>query len=131
MLHEQLTDTVIKCFYKVYNTLGYGFLEKVYQNALSIELRKQGLKIEKQIPIKVFYGSENVGDYIADLIVENLVILELKAGEGVIIEEHEAQLTNYLRATNIEVGLVLFFGKKPMLKRKIFENKYKVLGNTD
>lgn len=125
MLHEELTNQVIKSYYKVYNKLGYGFLEKVYQNALAIELQKSGLTTEKQKPISVYYEEEKVGDYFADLIVNQTVILELKAGEGMIIEEHEAQLTNYLRATDIEVGLVLFFGKTPMLKRKIFENKYK------
>ncbi len=114
MLHEEITGKIIKAFYKVNNSLGYGFLEKVYERALIIELKKQGLQVEQQKNIKV-------GDYYADLIVNNLVIIELKAAES-LCEEHEAQLINYLRATNIEIGLLLNFGKKPEFRRKIFSN---------
>src|SRR4051812_1636751 len=121
MKHQDITEKIIRAFYKVYNTLGYGFLEKVYQNALLIELHKLGLNSVAQLPIDVFYEREKVGFYIADIIVEDVVILELKAGEG-LIEEHEAQLTNYLRATNKEVGLLLGFCKEPVFKRKIFDN---------
>ena len=123
--HSDLTDKIIKAFYKVYNTLGYGFLEKVYENAMSIELRKAGLQHIKQHPIDVFYDEEQVGNYYADIIVEDKVIIELKAAEG-LCEEHEAQLTNYLRATEIEVGLLVNFGKEPQLKRKVFSNAYKM-----
>lgn len=122
--HKDLTDVIIKSYFKVYNTLGYGFLEKVYENALFIELRKQGLFVQKQKAIEVFYEQEIVGDYFADLIVSEKVILELKAAEG-ICEEHENQLINYLKATDIEVGLLLNFGKSPEFKRKIFTNEYK------
>jgi GxxExxY protein len=121
LLHKEITDKILKAFYTVYNVLGYGFLEKVYGNALYIELTKMGLKVIKQLPIKVQYDGQQVGEYFADLIVEDLVIIELKAAEG-IIEEHEHQLLNYLKATDIEVGLLLNFGKKPQFKRKIFQN---------
>ena len=124
MLHENITDKIIGAYYKVYNTLGYGFLEKVYENAMAIELRKSGLKINQQQNIKVYYDSLVIGDYFADLFVEDLVIIELKAAEN-LKEEHEAQLTNYLRATTIEIGLLLNFGKEPQLKRKIFQNRFK------
>ena len=102
--------------------MGYGFLEKVYENALFLELKKLGLRVEKQFPIKVFYGGEQVGVYYADLLVEQCIILELKAAES-IVQENEYQLINYLKATEIEVGLLLNFGKKPQFKRKIFTNK--------
>jgi len=123
-LHQDITEIIIKAFYNVYNELGYGFLEKVYENALMIELKSLGLECEKQKPISVSFKGYNVGEYFADIIVENKVIIELKAAEG-LVEEHEAQLLNYLRATEIEVGLLLNFGKKPQLKRQIFENVYK------
>ncbi len=124
-LHSALTETIIGCFYNVYNKLGYGFLEKVYENALLIELTEAGLSVSSQVPIQVHYKEKNVGNYYADLFVDNKVIIELKAGDGVIIEEHELQLINYLRATDIEVGLLLFFGKKPQFKRKLFTNDLK------
>ena len=124
MLHQELTDKILKSFYKVYNTLGYGFLEKVYENALLIELHEQGLNCEAQFPIKVFYNNKNVGNYVADLIVEELVIVELKAAETLVIE-NEFQLINYLKATEYEVGLLLNFRKKPQFKRKIFTNDRK------
>jgi GxxExxY protein len=124
MKHQEITSIILNCFYKVYNTLGYGFLEKAYENALYHELIKRGLSCRKQSPIKVEYDSIIVGDYYADLIVEEKVIIELKAAEG-LIQEHECQLVNYLKATNIEVGLLLNFGKQPQFKRKIFSNERK------
>jgi len=108
MLHENITKKIIDSYYKVYNTLGYGFLEKVYENALKIELKRLNLKVDQQKSIKVLYETFEVGDYFADLIVEDLVIVELKAAES-LCEEHEAQLINYLKATNLEVGLLLNF----------------------
>jgi GxxExxY protein len=120
--YADLTSTIISCFYEVYNKLGYGFLEKVYENALKIELENKGLFVEKQKPIAVYYNEYLVGEYFADLIVENKVILELKATET-LCEEHEFQLINYLKATDIEVGLLLNFGKKPQISRKIFTSK--------
>jgi GxxExxY protein len=124
MLHEELTNTIICAFFKVYNTLGHGFLEKVYENALVIELKKCGLSLTQQAGVRVFYEGEQVGDYFADIIVNGLVILELKAAE-VLKNEHFAQLTNYLKATDMEVGLLLNFGKKPEFKRIILTNDKK------
>ncbi|MBI5730876.1 MAG: GxxExxY protein [Ignavibacteriales bacterium] len=120
-LHKELTSKIIEAFYKVYNSLGFGFLEKVYENALKYELELMQLKVDKQKPIDVYYKEIKAGEYFADLIVENKVILELKAAEN-LIEEHELQLINYLKATEIEVGLLLNFGKKPEIRRKIFSN---------
>ena len=120
-LHSDITEKIINSFFKVYNTLGYGFLEKVYENAMFIELKNFGLYVEKQKRIQVSYCGKIVGDYFADLIVNNQVIIELKAAES-LCEEHEYQLINYLKATEIEVGLLLNFGKKPEFKRKIFSN---------
>ena len=121
LLQSELTEKILKVFYIVYNKLGYGFLEKVYENALCIELKKMGLRVVKQQPINVYYDREQVGEYFSDLLVEDLVIIELKAAAA-IIEEHEYQLLNYLKATDMEVGLLLNFGKKPAFKRKVFQN---------
>ena len=126
LLQKEITDKILKAFYTVYNVLGYGFLEKVYENALFIELTKLGLRVVKQQFIKVHYDGQEVGEYFADLLVEDLVIIELKAAEG-IVEEHEYQLLNYLKATDKEVGLLLNFGKKPEFKRKVFQNVNKNL----
>jgi len=115
-LHSEITELIIKCFYAVYNELGFGFLEKVYQNSLLIELRNAGLYCEPQKPIKVFYQEIVVGEYFADIVVNNCVIVELKAAEA-LVEEHEFQLINYLKATEIEIGLLLNFGKKPEVQR--------------
>jgi GxxExxY protein len=125
LLYQETTDLIIKCFYKVYNEPGFGFLEKVYENAMLIELRANGLIASKQVPVEVFYEGILVGSYFADIIVEDKIIIELKAGEGLLVEEHELQLINYLKATKMEVGLLLFFGKKPQFKRKIFTNNNK------
>ena len=122
--HENLTGHIINAFYKVYNELGYGFLEKVYENALALELESMGLRVGRQRPLKVYYLGRQVGDYYADLIVEGLVIIELKCAET-LCEAHEAQLLNYLKATDIEVGLLLNFGPKPAFRRKIFTNDKK------
>ena len=124
MLKEDLTEKIIQAFFNVYNNLGYGFLEKVYQNALLIELTEMGLDCRSQVPIKVAYKGVNVGDYYADIIVNNCVILELKACEA-LCEDHEHQLINYLKATDQEIGLLLNFGKIPQFKRKIFTNDRK------
>lgn len=123
-LHNEITEKIIQAYYKVYNTLGYGFLERVYHNSLLIELRKMGLNCKSQYPINVFYDNQQVGEYFADIIVEDLVIIENKVSE-MLVEENEYQLINYLKATNFEVGLLLNFGKKPEFKRKIFTNDRK------
>jgi GxxExxY protein len=128
--HSHITDLIIKAFFTVYNKLGYGFLEKVYENAMLIELRKLGLNVINQKGIKVYYDEFQVGYYSADLLVEESVIVELKAGE-LLCEENEAQLVNYLKATNIEVGLLMNFGKTAQFKRKIFDNDYKKVKLTD
>ena len=121
ILHKELTGSILKLFYEVYNELGHGFLEKVFQNALYTELKINGFDVESQKQIKVYYKNVEVGEYYADLIVNDKVILELKATE-VITEAHEFQLLNYLKSTNIEVGLLLNFGKKPEFCRKVFQN---------
>ena len=123
-LYKELTDKIIKGFYNVYNELGFGFLENVYQNALYFELINIPLKTEAQKAIEVYYQNRLVGNYKADLLVNDTVILELKAVEY-LLEEHELQLINYLKATNIEIGLLLNFGKKPEIRRKIFTNDRK------
>ena len=125
MLYEEKTDLIIKAFYKVYNSLGYGFLEKVYHNSLLIELEQLGLEVKSQYPISVYYEGNQVGEYYADILVDNCIIIENKVAE-IIKEEHEFQLINYLKATEIEVGILLNFGKKPSFKRKYFTNDRKV-----
>jgi GxxExxY protein len=120
MKHENITERIIAAFYKVYNVLGWGFLEKVYQGAMEIELRKHGLNIKPLQKIDVFYEGICVGEYIADFLVEDCVIIELKAAEA-IAPAHEAQLINYLKASGIDVGLVLNFGPKPQFRRKVYE----------
>jgi GxxExxY protein len=122
LLHKELTDKIISAFFDVYNELGYGFLEKVYQNSLFIELKTRGFNVEAKKQIKVFYKGHEVGEYYPDIIVEDLVILELKAVES-LVKEFDYQLVNYLRGTDIEVGLLLNFGKKPEFIRKVYENR--------
>jgi GxxExxY protein len=122
--HQDLTELIIKAFYIVYNTLGYGFSEKVYENALAFELRRMGIKVVQQAPLHVYYAGELVGEYFADLLIADAVIVELKA-VPMLAEPHEAQLLNYLKATLYEVGLLLNFGPKPQVRRKIFDNERK------
>ena len=121
MLHHDVTDRILNAYYNVYNTLGFGFLEKVYEKALMIELKQLGLNAVRQYPIEVEYSGEVVGNYFADILVNSKVIIEIKAASA-LCEEHELQLINYLKATNIEVGLLLNFGQQPEFKRKIFTN---------
>lgn len=122
--HEDITEKVVGAFYQVYNTLGHSFLEKVYENAMLLELRSRGLTVQPQARILVYYQGQPVGEYFADLLVERCVIVELKAAEC-LVDEHHAQVLNYLKATEIEVGLLLNFGPKPEVKRKIFDNAKK------
>lgn len=121
---NDLTEQVLKAFYKVYNTLGYGFLEKVYVNALILELKKMSIHAAIQHPIQVHYDGSLVGEYFADLLIHDCIIVEVKATKSLTLE-NEAQLLNYLKATNIEVGLLLNFGPKPEVKRKLFDNNKK------
>ena len=123
-LHSDITAKILKAFYNVYNTLGHGFLEKVYEKAMMIELKDLDLYCKAQSRIDVFYKDSHVGEYYADIIVEEKVIIELKAAEN-INPAHEAQLVNYLRGTNIEVGLLLNFGEKPMHVRRVLTKDYK------
>ena len=122
--YKDVTDKIIQTFYNVYNELGFGFLENVYQNALYFELLDKGFQVEPQKAIDVYYQTHIVGKYKADLIVNDIIILELKAVEY-LVEEHELQLINYLKATNKEVGLLLNFGMKPEIRRKAFDNNRK------
>lgn len=124
MKHEAITQKIIGAFYDVYNVLGYGFLEKVYANAMAIELRKREMQVACQLPINVYYEEQVVGEYFADMLVEDLVIVEFKAARQ-LLPEHEAQLLNYLNATTCEVGLLFNFGPKPEFTRKIFDNDRK------
>ena len=123
-LYRKESETIIKIFFEVYNNLGYGFLEKVYQNAMYFELQKQGFKVEAQKKINVYYKGQIVGEYFADIIINDIIILELKACEC-LMDVHKAQLINYLKATDIEIGLLLNFGGKAELKRFIFTNDRK------
>jgi GxxExxY protein len=119
MLYSDLTEKIIECAYKVYNTMGYGYLESVYEKCMTIELSRAGLAVEVQKPIRVFYEGHEVGNFVADMIVNDLVILELKSVTQ-IIRPHEVQLVNYLVATNRPVGLVINFGPgKVTIKRKL------------
>jgi GxxExxY protein len=127
--HKELTEQIIKAFYTVYNDLGFGFLEKVYQNSLYLELKSRGFKVEAQKQVKVYYKGFEVGEYYPDMVINDVVILELKAAEC-IVEEFENQILNYLRATDIEVGLLLNFGVKPEIRRKVFANSNKRLKST-
>ena len=122
--HKELTEKIIKIFYSVYNKLSYGFLEKVYENAMMIEFKREGILAVSQSPMKVFYEGEVIGEYYADILVDNKVIVEIKAAKQ-LVEENEAQLLNYLKATDVEVGLLLNFGTKPEVKRKVFDNTRK------
>lgn len=124
LLHHSITDTILKVYYEVYNELGHGFLEKVYQNAMYFELKERGLKVESQKQIKVYFKRQLVGEYYSDLLVEDKVIVELKASE-LLMNAHVAQIINYLKATPIEVGLLLNFGEEPEFKRLIYTNNKK------
>jgi len=119
--HKDLTDKIIKVFYRIYGKLGYGFLEKVYENAMLIELKKEGIPASPQFPIQVAYENEVIGEYFADILVDHKVIVEVKAAK-ILTAENEAQLLNYLKATHMEVGLLLNFGPRPEIKRKTFDN---------
>ena len=124
MLHEDITGAIIGAFYDVHNTLGTGFLEKVYENALAYLLHLRGFQVIQQAPIKVHFHGVIVGEYYADLLVADKVIVELKTAER-IHPEHLAQLSNYLKATSIEVGLLLNFGRQTSFKRVILTNDRK------
>jgi len=119
--YKELTEKIIGIFYRVYNKLGYGFLEKVYENAMKLEFKRNHIPAVSQYAIKVFYDNEIVGEYFTDILVNDKLIVEIKAVRTLALE-NEAQLLNYLKATDKEVGLLLNFGPKPEIKRKIFDN---------
>ena len=122
--HQELTKSIVGFYYNVYNELGFGFLEKVYQKALLIELKNNGYKIDSEKKVNVYYKNKIVGEYIPDIIINDSVIVELKCVEY-LTDIHENQLLNYLKATDCEVGLILNFGKDPQFIRKIFTNDLK------
>ncbi len=122
--YADLSEKIIKVFYQVHNELGYGFSEKVYKRVFAIALRESGFKVDEQVAIKVYYHGQVVGEFFADMVVNDVILLELKSVDT-IIDEHEAQLLNYLKATEIEVGYVLNFGKSATFKRKVFDNERK------
>ena len=122
--HGEVTDLVLKAFFRVYNELGYGFLEKIYENALIIAARELGLAVEQQVRVHIYFDGKVVGDHVIELLFNNAVIVEVKAAKS-LLEEHEAQLLNYLKATPFEVGLLLNFGPKPQFKRKVYDNGVK------
>ncbi|HRE79365.1 MAG TPA: GxxExxY protein [Flavobacterium sp.] len=124
LLHKSITDAILKAYYNVYNELGSGFLEKVYQNSMFFELKSFGLKVEAQKQIKVYFKNQLVGDFYSDLLIEDKVIVELKATEF-LMDIHTAQIINYLKATPIEVGMLLNFGEEPEFKRVIYTNNRK------
>lgn len=122
--HWDLCHAIVEVYYAVYNELGFGFLEAVYEEALEIALTEAGLKVSRQVDTPIWFRGRRIGKYKADLIVNGSVLLELKAAKG-LDREHEAQVLNYLRATDIEVALLLNFGPKPAFKRLIFDNERK------
>jgi len=130
MKHEELTERIIGVFFRVYDVLGFGFLEKVYENALKIAFEKEGLSFENQVPIRVIFEGDVVGEYFADFVVEGKVIIEVKANCG-LGDSDEKQLLNYLRATDKDVGLLLNFGKKAEFSRKVFEEARRIFGERD
>lgn len=124
--HRDLTELILRVFFEVYNEQGFGYLESVYERAMAIALEQAGLKVRRQVPITVYFRGQVVGEFIADLLVDDRVLLELKAARA-IDSAHEAQTLNYLRATPIEVALLLNFGPKPEFRRFAFENSRKRL----
>jgi GxxExxY protein len=122
--HQELTQVIIQVFYEVYNELGHGFLESVYQEAMLIALRQKGMTVEAQRPLPVWFRGGKIGDFRPDLIVGDAVVVELKAARA-LEPVHEAQLLNYLRASELEVGLLLNFGPAPKIKRMVFANEKK------
>lgn len=120
--NDALTEKIIGASYSVANILGFGFLEKVYENALAVELKALGMKVEQQKPVSVFYKGVNVGDYIADLLVEDSVIIELKSVKN-LSDIHKSQLLNYLVATNKSVGLLINFGSPRIEIKRVLNSK--------
>ena len=123
--HSELTELVIGVFYDVYNELGFGFLESVYRNSLRLALLEKGLNVESEVSVSVYFRGVSVGDFRADLLVNGVILLELKTAEK-IIPAHEAQVLNYLRSTKLELGLILNFGPRPQVRRLLLDNSRKL-----
>jgi GxxExxY protein len=123
-LHSGITDRIIACYYGTYDELGYGFLESNYANGLTMFLREAGLFVEREVPVEVLCRGQPVGFYRLDMIVERCVVVELKASVSIGIAD-ERQLQNYLKATQLEVGLLLHFGPQPKVRRMVFSNSRK------
>jgi len=122
--YSELTEQIIGIFYDVYNELGFGFLEKVYEEAMAVAFKERGINFQQQVPIPIWFHGQIIGSYDADLVVNRVVLLELKACRT-LDPAHEGQLLHYLRSTEIEVGLLLNFGPRPQVKRLAFENERK------
>ena len=122
--HSELTDVIIGVFYDVYNELGFGFLESVYRKAMRVALIEKGLAVQEEVPVTVLFRGKNVGDFKADLLVNSSILIELKTAER-LGPEHEAQVLNYLRATSLELGLLLNFGPKPQVRCLLLDNTRK------
>lgn len=122
--HAELTETIIGLFYEVYNELGPGFLESVYRKSLGLALLEKGLNAEQEVPVAVFFRNNNVGDFRADIVVNGIILLELKTADT-IVPAYEAQVLNYLRATELELGLILNFGPKPQVRRLLLDKAHK------
>jgi GxxExxY protein len=122
--HAEITEKILRAFFDLHTELGYGFSEKVYENSLSILLQERGLKVEQQVPIHVYFHGKVVGEYIVDMLVNDVVVLELKAVSK-LNEDHAAQLLNYLKATDYEVGLLMNFGQTAEFRRKVYDNERK------
>ena len=122
--HAELTERIIGIFYDVYNELGYGFLESVYEESLVIALRDGGVAVDRQVQLPVWFRERKVGDFRADLMVEGKILVELKSARS-LDSTHEAQLLHYLKSTEIEIGLLLNFGTKPQFRRLLFDNERK------
>ena len=122
--HSPLTEKIIGVFFEVYNELGFGFLESVYEEAMTIALCEAGLKIQRQAPVPVWFRGKLIGEFKADILVEGIVVLELKAARNIDLA-FEKQLLNYLRGTNLEVGLILNFGAQPEFRRLAYSNERK------
>jgi GxxExxY protein len=124
LLHGEITGPLIDAFFHVYRALGHGFLERVYANAMEIAVRNIGLEAKKEVPVRVYYDGVVVGEYYADMVVNDVVVVELKACKA-LVSEHEAQLLNYLKSTQLEVGFLFNFGPSPQYLRRVFENARK------
>ena len=119
--HSELTETIIGVFYEVYSELGYGFLESVYRDSLRLALIEKGFAVEQEVPVSVYFRGSNVGDFRADLVVNRMILLELKTADQ-IVAAFESQVLNYLRSTSLELGLILNFGPRPQVRRLLLDN---------